>query len=90
MMPVALSLSETNLWYVALAVGGVVIVVVVALLTLLLFLVRSIEIGAAAVLGVAQEVAGNTAKVNDVSAVVSTLEALGDEADQHAKLLGAS
>lgn len=86
----ALNTQEAVLWQITLVVGAVVLIVVIALLTLLLHLVRSIELAGGRLLGVAQEVAGNTTRINDVNAVVSTLEEIGDEADQHARLLGAA
>lgn len=88
MMVLALTTEQSAFWQVSLAVGGVVLVVVIGLLTLLLYLVRSIDIEATRLLGVAGQVAGNTSQVKGVGAVVSTLEEIGDEANAHARLLG--
>ncbi len=87
-MPIELAPEELALWYVALAVGAVVIIVVIALLGLLLYLVGAIERGARQLLAVAGGVAGNTSSIKVALDVADTLDEVAAEAGRHARLLG--
>jgi hypothetical protein len=84
----ALADEEIRFWQISLVLGAVVIVVVVALLSLLLYLVRSIEVGVQQLSEVAQGVAGNTANIKVALAVIDSLDEVSDEARRHAQLLG--
>ncbi len=87
-MPIELAPEEIALWYVALAVGAVVIIVVIALLGLLLYLVGAIERGARQLLAVAGGVASNTSSIKVALDVADTLDEVAAEAGRHAGLLG--
>jgi hypothetical protein len=86
-VPAELAPEELALWYIALAVGAVVIIAVIALLGLLLHLVGAIDRGTRRLLAVAGGVASNTGNIKVALDVADTLDEVADEAGRHARLL---
>ncbi len=83
----AITAEDRTFWYVALAVGAVVLAVVVALLTLLVLFLRDIDGGMRGALGVAQGILANTAAAEQFEPVRSAVREIRDELSVHAQIL---
>lgn len=79
--------QEKIFWYVALAIGLVVILVVIALLSLLSSIVRDIDEGVYKLWTVTKRVAINTTGMYQLAGTASILRALREEALRQDKLL---
>ncbi|MDQ3409850.1 MAG: hypothetical protein M3469_07725 [Actinomycetota bacterium] len=86
-MFLALNADDKTLWLVALGMGLVVIIVVIALLTLLVKLVRDIDVGVASLWTVTKRLAQNTTGLYQLAGTASVLRALREEMIRHDKLL---
>ncbi|MDQ3275771.1 MAG: hypothetical protein M3Q39_12290 [Actinomycetota bacterium] len=75
------------LWLIALGMGLVVIIVVIALLTLLVKLVRDIDVGVASLWTVTKRLAQNTTGLYQLAGTASVLRALREEMVRHDRLL---
>lgn len=76
-------MSDVTLWWIALAVGAVVLVIAIALLQTFLTQLHKIEHGAQAIWKAGKEVAGNTATTWQLDATSKGLDALSEEALRH-------
>lgn len=81
-------MSETGHWWLALILGLVVALVATALLHILLREVWRVERAAEGVWQAGKQVAGNTAKTWLLGTAVQELDRLGDEIEEHRRLLG--
>jgi hypothetical protein len=81
-------MSTTGYWWLALLLGLVVALVATALLHILLKQVWRVERAAEDVWHTGKQVAGNTAKTWLLGTAVQELDRLGDEVDEHRRLLG--
>lgn len=82
------ALAETDtFWYVALGTGAVVILVVIALMTLLLRLLKDIDVGVMGVSAMAKDVAANTVAIEELLTTASVLRDIREEALIHYDLL---
>jgi hypothetical protein len=86
-MFLAVNADDKTLWLVALGMGLVVIIVVIALLTLLVKLVRDIDVGVASLWTVTKRMAQNTTGLYQLAGTASVLRALREEMVRHDKLL---
>jgi len=86
-MFLAVNADDKTLWLVALGMGLVVIIVVIALLTLLVKLVRDIDVGVASLWTVTKRLAQNTTGLYQLAGTASVLRALREEMVRHDKLL---
>ncbi|MEJ7781910.1 MAG: hypothetical protein WKF99_05035 [Solirubrobacteraceae bacterium] len=86
-MFLAVNADDKTLWLVALGMGLVVIIVVIALLTLLVKLVRDIDVGVASLWTVTKRLAQNTTGLYQLAGTASVLRALREEMIRHDKLL---
>jgi len=86
-MVLAVNADDKTLWLVALGMGLVVIIVVIALLTLLVKLVRDIDVGVASLWTVTKRLAQNTTGLYQLAGTASVLRALREEMIRHDKLL---
>ncbi len=86
-MFLAVNADDKTLWLVALGMGLVVIIVVIALLTLLVKLVRDIDVGVASLWTVTKRLAQNTTGLYQLAGTASVLKALREELIRHDKLL---
>jgi hypothetical protein len=86
-MFLAVNADGKTLWLVALGMGLVVIIVVIALLTLLVKLVRDIDVGVASLWTVTKRMAQNTTGLYQLAGTASVLRALREEMVRHDKLL---
>ncbi len=80
-------MSDTTLWWIALALGLVVSVVAVALLQIFLKQVHRIERGSLAIWKAGKQVAANTATSWQLGETSARLDLLTDEALRHDELL---
>jgi hypothetical protein len=80
-------MSDTTLWWMALALGLVVSVVAVVLLETFLRQVQRIERGAKAIWEAGKQVAGNTATTFQLGQASTRLDLLTEEALRHDALL---
>jgi flagellar basal body-associated protein FliL len=80
-------MTDTTLWWIALALGLVVIVVAVALLETFLRQVHRIERGSLAIWEAGKQVAANTATTWQLGATSARLDELTTEALRHDALL---
>ncbi len=87
MILATLAPDQKIFWYVALALGLVVILVVIAVLTLLRSLVRDIDVGVATLWTVTKRLAQNTTGTYQFAGTASIGLALRDELIRHDKLL---
>lgn len=85
--PLALTTDQRVIWYVALAIGVVVIVTVIALLSMLMALVGEIDVGVQHVWRSAKRLAANTATTWQVGGLAATLGDVRDEIVRHDQLL---
>lgn len=85
--PLALTTDERVIWYVALAIGVVVIIAVIALLSLLMALVGDIDVGVQNVWRSAKRLAGNTATTWQVGGLAAVLKDVRAEVVRHDQLL---
>lgn len=76
-------MSDVTLWWIALAVGAVVLVIAIALLQTFLTQLHKIEHGAQAIWKAGKEVAGNTATTWQLDVTSKGLDALTEEALRH-------
>jgi len=83
----AITADDRTFWYVALAVGAVVLVVVVALLTLLVLFLRDIDGGMRGALGVAQGIVADSAAAEQLEPVRSAVREIRDELSVHEQIL---
>jgi hypothetical protein len=83
----AVNADDKTLWLVALGMGLVVVIVVIALLTLLVKLVRDIDMGVASLWTVTKRLAQNTTGLYQLAGTASVLRALREELIRHDKLL---
>jgi predicted permease len=79
-MTTVAALSNHGAWWIALAIGLVAALVVAALLVVLIRAVIDIDKSVAALLGVAVNVAGNTANIPQLEATAPVLGLIVDEA----------
>jgi predicted permease len=79
-MTAVAALSNHGAWWIALAIGLVAALVVAALLIILIRSVIDIDKSVAALLGVAVNVAGNTANIPQLEATGPVLGLIVDEA----------
>jgi predicted permease len=79
-MTTVAALSNHGAWWIALAIGLVAALVVAALLAVLIRAVQDIDKSAAALLAVAGQVAGNTAKIPQLEATGPVLGLIVEEA----------
>ncbi len=79
--------NEKVLWGIALGIGLVVFIVVIALLTLLVRLVRDIDVGVDSLWTVTKRLAQNTTGLYQLAGTGSVLRALREELIRHDKLL---
>ncbi len=86
-MFLAVNADDKALWLIALGMGLVVIIVVIALLTLLVKLVRDIDVGVASLWTVTKRMAQNTTGLYQLAGTASVLRALREEMIRHDKLL---
>jgi hypothetical protein len=86
-MFLAVNADGKTLWLIALGMGLVVIIVVIALLTLLVKLVRDIDVGVASLWTVTKRMAQNTTGLYQLAGTASVLRALREEMIRHDKLL---
>ena len=86
-MFLAVNADDKTLWLVALGMGLVVIIVVIALLTLLVKLVRDIDVGVASLWTVTKRLAQNTTGLYQLAGTASVLRALREEMVRHDRLL---
>jgi len=86
-MFLAVNADDKALWLIALGMGLVVIIVVIALLTLLVKLVRDIDVGVASLWTVTKRMAQNTTGLYQLAGTASVLRALREEMVRHDKLL---
>lgn len=86
-MFLAVNADDKALWLIALGMGLVVIIVVIALLTLLVKLVRDIDVGVASLWTVTKRLAQNTTGLYQLAGTASVLRALREEMVRHDKLL---
>ena len=86
-MFLAVNADDKTLWLVALGMGLVVIIVVIALLTLLVKLVRDIDVGVASLWTVTKRMAQNTTGLYQLAGTASVLRALREEMVRHDRLL---
>jgi hypothetical protein len=86
-MFLAVNADGKALWLIALGMGLVVIIVVIALLTLLVKLVRDIDVGVASLWTVTKRMAQNTTGLYQLAGTASVLRALREEMIRHDKLL---
>jgi hypothetical protein len=86
-MFLAVNADGKALWLIALGMGLVVIIVVIALLTLLVKLVRDIDVGVASLWTVTKRMAQNTTGLYQLAGTASVLRALREEMVRHDKLL---
>ncbi len=80
-------MSDTTLWWIALALGLLVSIVAVVLLQLFLNEVHRIERGSLAIWKVGKQVAANTATTWQLAETSSRLDLLTAEALRHDELL---
>lgn len=80
-------MSDTSLWWIALALGLVVSVVAVVLLEIFLRQVHRIERGSQAIWDAGKQVAANTATTFQLAQASSRLDLLTEEALRHDALL---
>jgi len=80
--------SDTTLWWIALALGLVVSLVAVALLQTFLKQVHRVERGSKAIWEAGKQVAANTATTFQLGQTSERLTLLTEEALRHAALLG--
>jgi hypothetical protein len=80
-------MSDVTLWWIALAVGAVVLVIAVVLLQTFLRQLHKIEHGAEAIWKAGKQVAQNTATTWQLDVTSQHLDALGAEALRHAAFL---
>lgn len=85
--PLALTPTYETFWLISLGIGAVVLVVVIALLTLLLKLVRDIDVGVREVWETATRLASNTATTWQLRETAKRLDELAEEAAHHDELL---
>lgn len=85
--PLALTQDERIIWYVALAIGVVVVVAVIALLSLLMSLVAEIDVGVQNVWRSAKRLAANTATTWQVGGLAAVLENVRAEVIRQDELL---
>ncbi len=78
-LPIALAGAERDLWYVALALGLVVVIVVAALMLVLLNFVKNIQASVGGLLEVAGKVAANTEYIPQLEATTPVLEQIAEE-----------
>jgi hypothetical protein len=76
-------MSDVTLWWIALAVGAVVLVVALVLLQTLYVQLRKIEDGADAIWKAGKQVARNTATTWQLGVTSRGLDALTEEALRH-------
>ncbi len=86
-MILAVNADGKALWLIALGMGLVVIIVVIALLTLLVKLVRDIDVGVASLWTVTKRLAQNTTGLYQLAGTASVLRALREEMVRHDRLL---
>ncbi len=86
MILVMLDQSQYTLWWIALAIGAVVVAVVVVLFTFLSRLLRDIRVGVEALDEVAERMESGTA-TGDLRATASVLRDIRDEIRVHDDLL---
>lgn len=86
-MILAVNADGKALWLIALGMGLVVIIVVIALLTLLVKLVRDIDVGVASLWTVTKRMAQNTTGLYQLAGTASVLRALREEMVRHDRLL---
>jgi len=86
-MFLAVNADGKALWLIALGMGLVVIIVVIALLTLLVKLVRDIDVGVASLWTVTKRMAQNTTGLYQLAGTASVLRALREEMVRHDRLL---
>ena len=82
-----LSQSNLNLWWIALALGTVVVIVVIVLLSLLVSLVDDIDVRVADAWNTATRVAANTATTWMLDECAVLTNDLREEVMRHAQLL---
>lgn len=87
MFLLAVGSDERVLWEIALGMGLVVIIVVIALLTLLIRLVKEIDVGVHSLWTVTKRLAQNTTGLYQLAGTASVLRALREELIRHDKLL---
>lgn len=87
MLLLAVNDGDKVLWTIALGMGLVVIIVVIALLTLLVKLVRDIDVGVDSLWTVTKRLAQNTTGLYQLAGTASVLRALREEMIRHDKLL---
>jgi len=75
--------EDTSVWWVALALGAVVLVVVAALLAFLYRQVCAIESGVTPLVGAGEGVVANTAKIRDLLTTAAVLNQIKAEAVVH-------
>ena len=71
-------MSVTDLWWLSLAIFGVVVVVVAVLLGVIIAAAKSIDRHAGAIWVVGKEIAGNTVSIWMLEQTVSALRRLGE------------
>lgn len=80
MTALVIATSANTMWTIALVIGLVAALIVAALLTLLVRTVAQIDRSAATLLGVAGQVAGQTASIPQLQATAPVLALIVDEA----------
>jgi K+ transporter len=87
MLLLGVNADDKVLWTISLGMGLVVVIVVIALLTLLVRLVRDIDVGVASLWTVTKRLAQNTTGLYQLAGTASVLRALREELIRHDKLL---
>ncbi len=82
-----LDTGQYTLWWIALAIGAVVVAVVVVLFTFLSRLLHDIRVGVEALDDVAERMESGTSATGDLRATASVLRDIRDELRVHDDLL---
>ena len=86
----ALQEEHVTIWWTTLGLGLVVVVAVIVLLSLLVALVKDIDVNVREVWDTATRLAANTATTWMLQQTATRVEELGNEVDQHIQALSAA